>query len=60
MKKQAILKLITESKLLLSTATPQQKLRLLQLIKEGLKQHKYVVSNKVHESKNTLDYLEEK
>jgi hypothetical protein len=59
MKKEAILKLIAESKPLLSTATPQQKLRLLQLIKEGLKQASYkpVV---LQENQKTPDYVEEK
>lgn len=52
MKKQTLFKLITESKPLLKYATPQQKVKLLQLIKEGLQSKPKILKNK--------DYLEEK
>jgi|688.fasta_scaffold945198_3 hypothetical protein len=62
MKKEAILKLIAESKPLLSTATPQQKLRLLQLIKEGLKQASQVRPMVLQETEqpSNNDYVAEK
>lgn len=54
MKKESLYKLIAESKPLLKHATPQQKLRLLKLIRENLKVKKQIVEN------FNNDYLEEK
>ena len=56
MKKETLYKLIAESKPLLRNATPEQKLRLMRLIRESLNQSKpkpiVIQENK--------DYLEEK
>lgn len=62
MKREALLKLISESKPLLRTASPQQKIRLLRLIKEGLKQYntQKIVLLQETETIVSCDYLEEK
>jgi gamma-glutamyl phosphate reductase len=57
MKKEALAKLIHETKPLLSSATPEQKLRLMHLIREALRQNKRML---VQENKQNTDYLEEK
>ena len=57
MKKESLYKLIAETKPHLRTASPEQKLRLMRLIREGLKQYK---KNVVKESVTNKDYLEEK
>ena len=61
MSKAQLLKLIRESRQHLKTATPEQKVRLLTLIRESyaqIKQQKQVVAEEV-EQPNT-DYLDEK
>jgi predicted DNA-binding protein (MmcQ/YjbR family) len=62
MKRDQLLKLIRESRELVKTATPQQKLRLLQLIRESYQKLKESQSPKIlveHENE-AADYLEEK
>ena len=62
MKRDQLLKLIRESRELVKTATPQQKLRLLQLIRESYQKLKESEQPKLlveHEA-NAQDYLEEK
>lgn len=55
MKKEALTKLILETKPLLRSATPEQKLRFMRLVKEALKQKKQLVTEEQNK-----DYLEEK
>jgi hypothetical protein len=58
MTKTKLLKFITESKILLSHASPEQKLRIIRLLKESMKhidQRSITVSKK-----STADYLDEK
>ena len=55
MKKESLYKLIAETKPHLRTASPEQKLRLMRLIREGLNQYK---KNNVKESVTNKDYLE--
>jgi len=65
MTKQQLLKLIRESRPLLKTASPEQKVKLLALIRESYKQVKQsqlpyiLIENEELEDKNA-DYLEEK
>jgi|688.fasta_scaffold230694_4 hypothetical protein len=59
MKKEALFRLIAETKPYLKTATPEQKVRFLRLVREGLIQYK---KEKIVESVKNInaDYLEEK
>lgn len=62
MKREQLLKLIRESRELVKTATPEQKIRLLQLIRESYQRLKESQQPKLlveHES-DDQDYLEEK
>jgi predicted DNA-binding protein (MmcQ/YjbR family) len=62
MKRDQLLKLIRESRELVKTATPQQKIRLLQLIRESYQRLKESEQPKilVENESETQDYLEEK
>jgi predicted DNA-binding protein (MmcQ/YjbR family) len=62
MTREQLLKLIRESRELVKTASPQQKMRLLQLIRESYQKLKASEQPKLlveHEADNQ-DYLEEK
>lgn len=62
MTRQQLLRLIKESRGLLRTATPEQKVRLLKIIRESyreIKANKKVVTETKSETLNT-DYLDEK
>lgn len=62
MTRQQLLRLIKESRGLLRTATPEQKVRLLKIIRESyreIKAAKQVVTETKSETLNT-DYLDEK
>jgi len=61
MNKSQLLRLIKESRQLVKTASPEQKLRLLKLIKESyreIKQQQLIVEDEVES--NSSDYLDEK
>ena len=61
MNKSQLLRLIKESRQLVKTASPEQKLRLLKLIKESyreIKQQQLIVEDEV--KSNSSDYLDEK
>jgi hypothetical protein len=61
MKREAILKLIKESKPFLATASPAQKLKFLKAIKEGLRRSREASLPEVLvESPKNNDYLPEK
>jgi hypothetical protein len=63
MTKQQFLRLLRESKPLLRTATPEQKVKLLRLIRESyrkVQESKYPVLLNEHEELLDTDYLEEK
>jgi hypothetical protein len=58
MTKTKLLRFIRESKILLSHATPEQKFRIVKLLKEGMKQ---INQDRVNVSeKSTADYIDEK
>lgn len=59
MSKQQLIRLIQESRSALDTATVEQKVRLLKLIKESIQSLKNVSVKKIQLSENS-DYLEEK
>jgi hypothetical protein len=63
MTKQDLLRLIKESRELVKTANPQQKIKLLKLIKESyqrLREAERPVLLNEHELDQSSDYLEEK
>ena len=63
MTRQKLLQLIRESRELVKTANPQQKVRLLKLIKESyqrLRESQQPVLLNEHEDDQSSDYLEEK
>jgi hypothetical protein len=58
MTKTKLLRFIRESKILLSHATPEQKIRIVKLLKESVK---HISQQSVNVSeKSNMDYLEEK
>ena len=59
MTKQQLHRLIRESRELMLTATPQQKMRLLKLIRESYKKIKAQSLTETTETSN-IDYLDEK
>jgi len=58
MTKTKLLRFIAESKILLSHASPEQKLRIIKLLKESMKQINQ--ESVTVPKKSTLDYLDEK
>jgi predicted DNA-binding protein (MmcQ/YjbR family) len=63
MTKQKLLQLIRESRELVKTANPEQKIRLLKLIKESyqrLRESQQTILLNEHEDDQSGDYLEEK
>jgi hypothetical protein len=61
MNKQSLIRLIKESRDLIKTASPEQKIRLLRLIKESYRKLKESQQPKVLvENPEPRDYLEEK
>lgn len=64
MDKAKLLKLIRDSKGLLETATPEQKVKLLKVIREGYKriqeQNVPILLNETEKTDQNPDYLEEK
>jgi predicted DNA-binding protein (MmcQ/YjbR family) len=59
MTKQQLRRLIRESRTLMRTATPEQKVRLLNLIRESYRKVKADTLNEAHTQSNS-DYLDEK
>jgi predicted DNA-binding protein (MmcQ/YjbR family) len=60
MTKQQLHRLVRESRELMRTATPQQKIRLLRLIRESYQRVKAQSLTEAAESPSPLDYLDEK
>jgi hypothetical protein len=59
MTKQQLRRLIRESRTLMRTATPEQKVRLLNLVRESYRKVKADTLNEAHTQSNS-DYLDEK
>lgn len=60
MKQDQLLTLIKQSRTMLESATPEQKMRLLKLIKEGYKSLKQPVVESSESIEINNDYLDEK
>lgn len=60
MTQSQLLKLIQQSRIMLESATPEQKIRLLKLIKEGYKSLKQPVVESLESIEINNDYLDEK
>lgn len=60
MTQDQLLKLIQQSRTMLESATPEQKIRLLKLIKEGYKSLKQTVVESSESIEINNDYLDEK
>jgi predicted DNA-binding protein (MmcQ/YjbR family) len=59
MTKQQLRRLVRESRTLMRTATPEQKVRLLNLVRESYRKVKADTLNEAHTQSNS-DYLDEK
>lgn len=59
MTKQQLRRLVRESRTLMRTATPEQKVRLLKLVRESYRKVKADTLNEAHTQSNS-DYLDEK
>jgi predicted DNA-binding protein (MmcQ/YjbR family) len=59
MTKQQLRRLVRESRTLMRTATPEQKVRLLKLVRESYRKVKADTLNESHTQSNS-DYLDEK
>lgn len=57
MSREKLLKFLKESKILLSHATPEQKVKIIRLLKENVR---HFAQQKPVQSKTNLDYLDEK
>lgn len=57
MSREKLLKFLKESKILLSHATPEQKIKIIRLLKENVR---HFAQQKPVQSKTNLDYLDEK
>lgn len=57
MSREKLLKFLKESKILLSHATPEQKIKIIRLLKENVR---YLYKQNTTQTKTNLDYLDEK
>ena len=57
MSREKLLKFLKESKILLSHATPEQKIKIIRLLKENVR---YISKQNTTQTKTNLDYLDEK